>query len=287
MKVLIGYDGTETSKAGLRDLEYAGLPDDTQVLIVSVAGAWENAADETQAVLYAGEAREVLRQNHPSWVTSIKTMSGSPAAEILVAADHFMPDMIVVGESTPDMSGRSFFLGQNTQRLLTDADCTVRIGRDCPHSGEGLRLLVGVDGSRTSLGAVAAISERTWAPGTEIRMLVVVDSAVINSLSRFAPQVVTGGVFEEKLVRQWADSLAAPCLARLAKAGLQADIKVRFGNPKVILPEEAGGWNADALFVGPHGLPNSFARFLVGSVSSAVAARADRSVEVVRTTLSC
>ena len=44
---------------------------------------------------------------------------------------------------------------------------------------------------------------------------------------------------------------------------------------------EAGEWNADTIFVGARGI-GRLKRFLLGSVSSAVAAHADCSVEVVR-----
>lgn len=37
MKILIGYDGSESAAAALRDLQRAGLPDDAEALIVSVA----------------------------------------------------------------------------------------------------------------------------------------------------------------------------------------------------------------------------------------------------------
>ena len=37
MKILIGYDGSESADAALYDLQRAGLPDDAEALIVSVA----------------------------------------------------------------------------------------------------------------------------------------------------------------------------------------------------------------------------------------------------------
>lgn len=52
--------------------------------------------------------------------------------------------------------------------------------------------------------------------------------------------------------------------------------------PKDTIIENAEGWNTDSIFVGPHFSGNSFQRFLLGSVSAAVAARAHCSGEVVR-----
>ena len=50
---------------------------------------------------------------------------------------------------------------------------------------------------------------------------------------------------------------------------------------KSLLLEEAERWGADCIFVGARGL-NRLERLLLGSVSTAVAARARCSVEVVR-----
>jgi len=54
------------------------------------------------------------------------------------------------------------------------------------------------------------------------------------------------------------------------------------GDPKRVLVEESKRWGADCIFVGSMGFSNRVERFLIGSVSSAVAARAHCSVEVVR-----
>ena len=51
--------------------------------------------------------------------------------------------------------------------------------------------------------------------------------------------------------------------------------------PKRLLLSEAESWDADSIFVGARGL-GGFRRCLLGSVSSAVAARAYCSVEIVR-----
>ncbi len=56
---------------------------------------------------------------------------------------------------------------------------------------------------------------------------------------------------------------------------------IRRGNPKEQIIEEAESWGADSIFVGATGM-RGMDRLLLGSVSSAVAARAHCSVEVVR-----
>jgi nucleotide-binding universal stress UspA family protein len=51
--------------------------------------------------------------------------------------------------------------------------------------------------------------------------------------------------------------------------------------PKRLLLGEAESWGADCIFVGARGM-GRVERFMLGSVSSAVAARAQCSVEIVR-----
>ncbi|MEW6736845.1 MAG: universal stress protein [Acidobacteriota bacterium] len=56
---------------------------------------------------------------------------------------------------------------------------------------------------------------------------------------------------------------------------------IKAGDPKTILLNEAEQLNADCIFIGARGL-NRLRRFLLGSVSTAIASRAHCSVEIVR-----
>jgi nucleotide-binding universal stress UspA family protein len=67
----------------------------------------------------------------------------------------------------------------------------------------------------------------------------------------------------------------------LRAAGLAVSCRVTEEDPKRLLPAEAQAWGADCIFLGARGL-RGIERFLLGSVSAAVAARAHCSVEVVR-----
>lgn len=69
--------------------------------------------------------------------------------------------------------------------------------------------------------------------------------------------------------------------SKLRATGLAVSTWVREGNPKQVLVNEAKRWKADCIFVGARGL-RGIKRFLLGSVSMAVTARAPCSVEVVR-----
>jgi nucleotide-binding universal stress UspA family protein len=67
----------------------------------------------------------------------------------------------------------------------------------------------------------------------------------------------------------------------LYKHGLKVSYAVFTGDPRRVLVNEAEDWRATTIFAGARGL-NGFDRFLLGSVSAAIASRAHCAVEVVR-----
>jgi nucleotide-binding universal stress UspA family protein len=74
-----------------------------------------------------------------------------------------------------------------------------------------------------------------------------------------------------------------PAAQRLRDAGLHAEVLIRRGKPADEILDEANTWGADCIFVGAKGT-RGIDRLLLGSISSAVSARAHCSVEVVRPT---
>jgi nucleotide-binding universal stress UspA family protein len=69
---------------------------------------------------------------------------------------------------------------------------------------------------------------------------------------------------------------------RLGSTGLKVSTVVKEQEPKALPCSEAEGFRADRIFVGARGM-GRLERFLIGSVSLGVAARAHCSVEVIRT----
>jgi nucleotide-binding universal stress UspA family protein len=74
-----------------------------------------------------------------------------------------------------------------------------------------------------------------------------------------------------------------PYAERIRAAGLHAEVLIRRGHPADQILEEAHTWGADCIFLGAKGT-RGIDRLLLGSVSSAVSARAHCTVEVVRPT---
>jgi nucleotide-binding universal stress UspA family protein len=147
-------------------------------------------------------------------------------------------------------------MGSVSLRVLYETNCSVRIAR-CAHDERSgpVRIIVGFDGSKESTAAVDAVASRSWPAGTEIRVITARESLTPN---------------EHNFLRE-----------KLHAAGLARAEVNRNGEPAHVLVKEAGDWDADAIFVGTRDL-HGFRHLLQGSVSSAVAAHARCSVEVVR-----
>ena len=156
MKILIGYDGSECAEAALDDLRRAALPENAEVQILSIAEVWlpppppssyeivEQAwqvkvpADLKQVyskdckaekeAAFAQRAKERVKAYFPNWEVSADSSCGSPAWELVSRADQWKPDLIVVGSHGRTGLGR-FVLGSVSQRVLTEARCSVRVAR--------------------------------------------------------------------------------------------------------------------------------------------------------------
>lgn len=309
MKILIGYDGSNSADAALDDLQKAGLPDDAEALIVTVAEIWmpppTNGDDPeeylpevspdwikrhrktkqtvfNEAELLNRHAIERLRIKFPGWKISLETLTGAPARKILNEAEEFRPDLIIVGSQGKNAVSR-LFLGSVSKKIVSEAKCSARVARGRIEVDPfPVRIIIGFDGSPGAHSAVEAVAARNWREESEIRLVTVVDPIVPTSIGRFIPPVITWVEEERKTERRWIEKIAESALAKLTKAGFKTELVVKDGNPKQLLVEEADKWNADCIFVGANSYANKLERFLAGSTSSAVAERAHCSVEVVR-----
>ena len=306
MKILIGYDGSECADAALEDLKHAGLESEADVLVMCVADVFvppplEGVDDPVyvpQGVKRAHErarqkleevedlARSVsnqIKSHFPNWKVSSLAEADSPAWALLRQADEWKPDLIVMGARGHSVFGGRLILGSISQRVLYEAHCSVRIGRGPYKNPETpIRLLIGVDSSADSNAAVEAVCKRRWPRGTEVGLLVVVDTVMPFTSSPSEPAAMKW--IEVADERNWSDvrQIFEPFAQKIRSAGLHAEVLIRRGNPADEILEEAHTWGADCIFVGAKGT-RGIDRLLLGSVSSAVSSRAHCSVEIVRT----
>ncbi len=313
MKILIAYDGSNCAEAALDDLVRAGLPEAGEFAVLSVAEVWlppenlrqqwetenpdsdylneinrrhdqKSKATIAEFETLANHAATRLRRMFPGWTVTAEAASGSPAWEVLTKAVDFKPDLIVAGSQGRSAIGR-FFLGSISQKVLTEAYCSVRVARGRVEvDPTPVRTVIGFDGSKGAQATVEAVARRHWREGSEFHLVMATDQAAPSTFDRFVPPTAVKWLEDEtqsKIERM--EKLAAPALQVLNDANCAATLQVVAGNPKKILVEEATRWNADAIFVGANSFGSRIERLLLGSVSAAVAARAHCTVEVVRT----
>ena len=299
MKILIAYDGSNCAVAALDDLSQSGLPREAEAVVISVAELWlpptppssldliesvysvrcpagdrrvraQEAPAMEAAQALAAQASKRIQLTFPAWEVRAEGCTGSAARQILMKAEQWKPDLIVVGSHGRSALGRRA-LGSVSQKVATGAKCSVRVarGRVKVETAEA-RIVIGVDGSPDAETAVRTVAARAWPNNSEVRL--------VTSIGPF--HHLTGPLIEEEEER--AREIQHAAEIELRKAGLGVSAMVSGDDPKQALVREAEHWKADCIFVGTNGL-SLLGRLLLGSVSTAVVARAHCSVEVVRT----
>jgi nucleotide-binding universal stress UspA family protein len=311
MKLLIAYDGSACAAAALYDLHRAGLPREAEAIVISVAETWlpspppssyeivetvfaegsttdaakvserESALADARAL--ATEAAKTIQSGFPDWHIRAEAKFGSPASELLAKADEWEPDLIVVGSHGRSAIGR-LILGSVSHKVVTEARCSVRIARGQSNKEYSpARIVIGVDGSPGGEEAVRAAVMRKWPSGSEVRIVAAFDTITPTMAGSLIPPVVQWAEEQNRAALEMVSRMVESFEEQFRAAKLSVSHIVRPGDPKRVLVHEAEGWEADCIFVGASGL-SRIDRFLLGSVSAAVAGRAHCSVEVVRAT---
>lgn len=312
MKIFIAYDGSEAADTAIDSMRRAGLPTEgVEALVMSVGEVWlppatandddmfppiappgvKEAREHAEHVMQqareaAKRGGERVQQIFPLWRVTPEAQSGSPAFELLNRAQEWNADLIVVGSHGHTAISR-FVLGSISQKILTEASTPVHVGRAGTGTGtSGERIVIGVDGSPGSHDAVKAAARRNWTAGSELRILVADDTMKGSPIWLLIPPVkeFIDEVSAEE--RTHSERMALEAVKEL-RTGLKNErvtvsSVVETGDPKRVLVKHAEEFGADCIFTGATGFSNRLERLVLGSVSSAVAARATCSVEVVR-----
>lgn len=285
MKILVGYDGSAGAEAALTDLHRAGLPPCVEAVVLSVADVWlpptetdspqpESLPVEVRAA--RAHAAQILRKAHETaqhgaarlraefsgWTVHAETVADSPAWALIKRGDEWGAELMVLGAHGHGAL-ETILIGSVPEMILHEARCSVRIARpNLSRPDAPVRMVLGMDGSPGAQAACRAIVGRGWPTGSKVRIVSVVDH-----------RLSVADVSVTQLVESAANDLT--------RAGLRVTTLATEGDPKRVLIEEAADLGADCIFVGASGLARR-GLFRLGTVSSAVAARAGCSVEVVR-----
>lgn len=299
MKVLIGYDGSESANATFEELKRAALPRDTEILVATVASIWMPTTDiaslpgaaiasrrvagtmaqlQNQTERTLKEAEEMLseaaariKSDFPDWQVETAVLSGDAALEIIRKADEWHADLIVVGSQNRSAIGR-FFLGSVSQKVVIEANCSVRVARGGDakiDKNAPRRIVAGIDGAETGDLIIEALTGREWTKESVLTLVTATDTFNENAVQPLG-QILTAQEFQ-KTARE-----------KLAASGLKVLTVVKEGDARNKLLVEAEKLSADCIFVSTRDIRGTLDRFLIGSVSAGLAANAPCSVEVVR-----
>jgi nucleotide-binding universal stress UspA family protein len=144
-----------------------------------------------------------------------------------------------------------------------------------------MKILLAIDGSDFSQAALQSVIDRPWPPGTEVKILNVVEP----------PSLLMGremGGYDPEFEAVWtalrgqAKHLVEKAAEKMRAAKFNVTPELVEGDPKSQIIDIAHEWRADMIVLGSHGR-TGINRFLMGSVSQGVVRHAHCSVEIIRT----
>ncbi len=297
LKVLIPYDGSESSEVALDNLALAGLPQELDIF-VAVTQVWLPLSpfEITRAVnarrlklLNSGmtsfvpalrdyeelrvltlEADRRIRSIFPSGTLRTEAMedTAAVASEILEKAKSWGAELIILGSRTSPSPYITDYAGP-ALRVAQRADCSIRIARTSDRKNAPIRILIGVDMSASSDRLIQAVAERIWPAGSEAKIV------AVREIGPRDPQKDSDkGIVLERLANQ------------LRAKGLQVSVAIKDGQPEDVLLQEARRLAADCFFIGSESFVRRQGDLLgrpgLGKVAEALVLGAHCSVEVVR-----
>jgi nucleotide-binding universal stress UspA family protein len=144
-----------------------------------------------------------------------------------------------------------------------------------------MKILLAVDDSRFAAQAIRTLVAQMRTKGTEIRVLHVIEETHAYLSAEMVPHMVPYVAEVEAERRKQGKALVHEAAQKLCKAGFQVSEAVVTGDPKALIIDQAAKWRADLIVAGSHGW-KGLNRFLMGSVSEAVARHAGCSVQIIR-----
>jgi nucleotide-binding universal stress UspA family protein len=147
-----------------------------------------------------------------------------------------------------------------------------------------VKLLLAIEGSPCSEVAVKEVATMPWPAGTQVKILSAVSVPRPNApdpLHVVDPMRLELLEREQRRLRDLVARTADWLRDNAVEKSLQMETAVLEGEPKGVIIEQAEQWGADLIVVGCHGY-GPVKRFMLGSVSLAVAVHAPCSVEIVR-----
>ena len=142
---------------------------------------------------------------------------------------------------------------------------------------EIMKILLATDDSEFSEAAAKSLAEQFRPQDTEVRILHVVEPISLSS----PPQMSRGYYPELEQQLPHAQEIVDRAAKTLSSSGFRVTTSVAKGDARSTILDDAAEWHADLIVLGSHGR-KGLGRFLLGSVSEAVAHHAHCSVQITR-----
>ena len=285
MKVLYATDGFPPADDAKRVLMKLFRRDHVKVAVVTVTHSWSFDPDHLLVELEPiaerrGESQDIVRfaakyLEEAGFDTHTMVLEGHPGHEIVRLAKEGGYDIVILGAGSHSWLGNRL-LGSVSTFLLHEAPCSVVVVHEVL-SNEGMgRVLVGVDGSKTSDETVKTLARVLDPHRCEVEVLSVVGLQV----PVVSPTLIGVLPLDEKLMARQdeilvsrADGYVHRAAGTFRDAGFATTLRVERGGATSVLLQEAHEAKADLVAVGSRGL-GPVRRTFLGSVSDHVARHA-------------
>lgn len=288
MKILLAVDPPNLSDLAITEVATRPWPPHTSVEVLSVVEPYsvldvpslieglEEAARDT-AESAAGKLRSAGLDATPY------VGHGHAKAVIVERAREIGADFVIVGSRGLHGVER-FLLGSVAAAVARFAPCSVEIVREASpgeQPSRPMKILLATDGSEFSQLAARSIAERPWPNGTPVRVFSVAEFAIPLLKVPYFSASAMEKLRADAVKRAEEAEMAAQEI--LTNVGIEetGTIAVPTAMPKELILQQADEWGANLIVCGSHGR-RGLSRFLLGSVSEAVATHAKCSVEIIR-----
>jgi nucleotide-binding universal stress UspA family protein len=296
MRILLAHDGSTDAEIAADLAGSVPWPAGSTVRVISVieptmvvvtawagsGGAAGYSPDVDSAItasVQEGLTDVVARLQGPNLAAEGMVRRGRPATMIVEEARAFDADVVLVG-SRGRGTIASLALGSVSGEVVEHAPCPVLVARQPRIS----RVVVGLDGSPSSLLAERLVGDWPIFTGAAIRVVSVADviapwhTGIAPTMYAQVTQAYAKDVADAKVAHQ---AIADEAVNRLRAAGQDAVAEPRTGDAASELIAAAVDWKADLVVLGSRG-QTGLKRILLGSVARNVVHGSAASVLVVR-----
>jgi len=289
MKLLVALDGSTGSDAVVREVAQRAWPAGSECCALMAIDPFFF----TKAPLLLAEAKKGARESLAESSEALKKTGMNVSTEVVLenprhgipkVASEWKADLIVMGSHGRGAFGR-LLMGSTAQAVLRHAGCSVEIVREKPEKAGAenrpFRVLLASDGSECAQAAARTVADRPWPPGTEIYVISVPELPLMTSAFPYYPPEVLSEA--TKVNEDHAKEAVQKSVEALKKTGVCVSGRVTEAQESPVrgILGMADTLGAHLIVLGSHGR-RGFDRYVMGSVSEAVALHAHCSVEVVR-----